>query len=111
MNTPTIKGAETRHTPGPWRAVLDEYGVNLWASDGEGECHIAALDVAAHGQFLPSEEMVANAARIVLAVNSHDSLVEALKAAHDCLGTGGCTERARVATRKQIRAALKDAAS
>ncbi len=95
------------HTPGPWRTFDGDSVVNILGPNGQP---IAATTSKSYYERHDATDR-ANAARIVLAVNSHDALVEALKAAHDCLGTGGCTERARVATRKQIRAALKDAAS
>lgn len=107
--------AETRYTPTPWRAVLDEDGVNVWARDGEGEHHIANLDVAAHGKFLSSEEMDANAALIVRAVNNHEALVEALAEFIEAFGNRGESTSLHVwdqrlkAARDKARAALASA--
>jgi hypothetical protein len=75
--------SETKHTPTPW--LIDEYG-GITYSGSRKNHHLPVNGV----EFSCSpgarmDEAKANAAHIVLCVNSHDALVSALKAARPML--------------------------
>ena len=102
--------AETRHTPTPWIAtpsgpVMHGYS-QPFAIGEHGKPNLVA---GCFGDVAGGEETAeANAARIVLAVNSHEALVEALEACLDhCMNEWTSDDPRAV----KARAALKDAAS
>lgn len=71
---------EAKQTPAPWSVIE-----HSWATTGiyAGEVRIAVLDIKAEAtedtQIDLEEQMRANAAFIVRAVNAHDELLAALK--------------------------------
>lgn len=85
--------------------IVDRTGPEIIES-GDENCVVARIQFDNRTELL-GENNLADAYMLAAA----PALYEALKAALGCLGTGGCTERARLATRKQIRAALKSAAT
>jgi hypothetical protein len=87
------------HTQTPWR-VAKGYRIT---GGPQGHTYVASLDNVKH--FSP-EELDANAAFIVRAVNSHDEMLAALKAARAVVHE--CTHRER--GRLQLVATTLDAA-
>jgi hypothetical protein len=90
----------TKHTPTPWRDCAPPSNFHkgkIFIRPANGERLIAIVS----GE-MQQDEIRANAAFIVRAVNTHDDLVEALKDLLD--GTGDMTaeriEKARAALRK-----------
>ncbi|MEZ2132736.1 MULTISPECIES: hypothetical protein [unclassified Sinorhizobium] len=75
---------ETKHTPTPWRMDDDiRFGETprVYGAD-KHICEVANAELPIDAQ----EEWIANAAFIVKACNSHEALIEALKAVEAYLG-------------------------
>ena len=92
---------ETKHTPTPWKSNSME----IFTDAGKTSKRIAFATGYAQGDQNTLDEIRANAAFIVKAVNMHDELVEALQEwldEADRLGIGKCKgwEKARAILEK-----------
>jgi hypothetical protein len=102
----------TKHTPTPW---IVTNGVQIWR-DGHSSLaspRICSLANAAQPvEQLTAEEMAANAAFIVRAVNAHEELVAAARALLDRLDditTDAFSKGGEAVEREALRAALAKA--
>lgn len=102
--------SEARHTPTPWRAVIDQgnprvfkHAMALVATTAEG-AHVQAIDCTRSGANFVEDR--ANAEFIVRAVNCHEELVAALKV---LLASANYSTDAMDAAEAQARAALSKA--
>jgi hypothetical protein len=78
--------AQVQHTPGPWHATEDKYGV--WRVGPSPNHKVASLLYPPGDPAdLTRWRMKANAERIVHCCNTHDELVEALRDAEIALAS------------------------
>lgn len=95
----------SKHTPTPWHVVPETLG-NIRA---ENDVDVAQVFQTQHARSAADHaERLANAELICRAVNSHDALVEALKAVVDCHNRSA-TQAGWADAAAQCRAALRAA--